>query len=249
MLSSIDARYFDISVQKKKDEIKYTIMSYSLISVTLLVFSSVLYFPSSIVLAMPSSCNSGQQANSKTTNAELASIGDRNYSSPQRHGVEVPSLTNTFATYENPAYGIAIQYPYNWEKIEYPRIGLATVGSDLIVNFEAPVVNASDHWREHLLIQVLKQTQAKKLIPQSETTLGGMHGYKRVDNSTMEISNLDTNTQTKLDLKTMDVWTTNSNGNTYLLTYKAVNSRYSYYLPTIQKMLDSFKIIDNCVNQ
>jgi len=93
-------------VQKKKFERKYTIMSYSLISVTLLVFSSVPYFPSSIVLAMPSSCNSGQQANAKTTNAELASIGDRNYSSPQRHVIEVPSLTNTFATYENPAYGI-----------------------------------------------------------------------------------------------------------------------------------------------
>lgn len=224
-------------------------MSYSLISVILLVFSSGLYFPSSIVLAMSSSCNSGQQANAKTTNAELASIGDWNYSSPQRHVIEASSLTNTFATYEYPAYGITIQYPYNWEKIEYPRIGLATVGSDLIVNFEAPVVNASDHWREHLMIQVLKQTQAKKLIPQSETTLGGMHGYKRVDNSTMEISNLDRNTQTKLDLRTMDVWTTNGNGNTYLLTYKAVNSRYAYYLPTIQKMLDSFKILDDCVNQ
>jgi hypothetical protein len=152
-------------------------------------------------------------------------------------------------TYENPAYGITIKYPYNWEKIEYPRIGLPAAISDLIVNFEAPVVNASDHWREHLMIQVLNQAQAKKLVPQSETTVGGMHAYKRVDNGIMEISNLDMNSQTKLDLKTMNVWTTGSNGNTYLLTYKAVNSRYAYYLPTIQKMLDSLKIADDCVNQ
>ena len=62
-------------------------------------------------------------------------------------------MTNTFATYENTEYRITTQYPYNWEKIDYPRIGLSTVGSDLIVNFEAPVVNASDHWREHLMIQ------------------------------------------------------------------------------------------------
>jgi hypothetical protein len=33
-------------------------------------------------------------------------------------------------------------------------------------------VNASDHWREHLMIQVLKQAQAKKLIPQSQITIG-----------------------------------------------------------------------------
>jgi hypothetical protein len=224
-------------------------MSFSLISVTLVALVSSGLFLSSTSLAMPSSCNSGKQANVKITNAELASIGDLNYSSPQRHLIKGPSLTSTFVTYENPAYGITIKYPYNWEKIEYPRIGLPAAVSDLIVNFEAPVVNASDHWREHLMIQVLNQAQAKKLIPQSETTLGGMHAYKRVDNSTMEISNLDMNTQTKLDLKTMDVWTTNGNGNTYLLTYKAVNSRYAYYLPTIQEMLDSLKIADDCVNQ
>gem|GEM_PF-1674484 len=250
MISSyIDARYYYTGVQKKKFKRKYTIMSCSLISITLLVFSSGFYFLSSIALATPSSYNFGQQANTKTTNAELASIGNRNYSSPQKHLIKGPSLTNAFATYENPTYGITIKYPYNWEKIEYPSIGLSAAVSDLIVNFEAPVVNASDHWREHLMIQVLNQAQAKKLIPQNETTLGGMHAYKRVENSTMEISNLDTNTQTKLDLKTMDVWTTNCNGNTYLLTYKAVNSRYAYYLPTIQKMLDSLKIADDCVNQ
>ena len=72
-------------------------------------------------------------------NAELASTGDRPYSSPQRHATDGASLTNTFTMYENPTYGITIQYPSNWEKIEYPRIGLAAVGSDLVVNFAAPV--------------------------------------------------------------------------------------------------------------
>jgi len=224
-------------VQKKKVERKYTF----LISVTLLVFSSGPY-SSSIIFAIPSYYNSAQQANTKTMNAELASTGDRPYSSPQRHAIDGASLTNTFTMYENPTYGITIQYPSNWEKIEYPRIGLAAVGSDLVVNFAAPLVNASDHWREHLMIQVLKQTQAKKLIPESIITLGGRHGYTRVYNSTMEISNLDSNTEVRLHLKTLEVWVTISNGDSYLLTYKAVAARYSHYLPTIQKMLDSFRI-------
>jgi hypothetical protein len=145
--------------------------------------------------------------------------------------------------YKNPRYGITILYPSSWGKIEYPRIGLEVVGSDLVVNFLAPLVNASDHWREHLMIQVLKQTQAKKLIPESIISLGGRHGYTRVYNSTMEISNLDSNIEVRLHLKTLEVWVTIGNGDTYLLTYKAVAARYSHYLPTIQKMLASFRIV------
>ena len=47
------------------------------------------------------------------------------------------------------------------------------------------------------MIQVLKQTQAKKLIPESIISFGGRHGYTRVYNSTMEISNLDSNTEVR----------------------------------------------------
>jgi hypothetical protein len=119
---------------------------------------------------------------------------------------------------------------------------LGAVGNDLVANFLAPVVNASDHWREHVMIQVLNQTQAKKLIPQSDTTLAGRHAYKRVDNNTMVIFNLDTNTAQRLHLKTMEVWVTTSNGETFLLNYKAVAARYLDYLPTIQKIFDSFMI-------
>ena len=72
------------------------------------------------------------------------------------------------------------------------------------------------------MIQVLKQTPAKKLIPESIITLGGRHGYTRVYDSTMEISNLDSNTEVRLHLKTLEVWVTIDNGDTYLLTYKAV---------------------------
>lgn len=163
-------------------------------------------------------------------------------SHPQNHPIQAAVLANNFIIYENPRYGITIRYPSNWEKIEYPRLALEVVGSDLVVNFLAPLVNASDHWREHLTIQVLKPTQAKKLIPEGRITLNGRQGYIRVDNSTMKISNLDSNTEIRLHLKTLEAWVPIANGDTYLLTYKAVVARYSNYLPTIQQMLSSFKI-------
>jgi hypothetical protein len=92
------------------------------------------------------------------------------------------------------------------------------------------------------MIQVLKQPQAKKLIPQSKITSGDRQGFKSLHNSTMQIFNLDKNTESTLFIKTMDVWVTISNGDTYLLTYKALATRYQDYMPTIQKMIDSFKI-------
>jgi len=239
-------------VQKNKIESDRKFLFYSLISVTLLVFS----FPSncfSSIATEPLSYNSLLDANTqKMMTVELTSLSNPASSSssspspssphPQHLPANAATLTNSFIMYENPRYGITIRYPSSWEKIEYPRIGLAAVGSDLVVNFLAPLVNASDHWREHLMIQVLKQTQAKKLIPESIITLGGRHGYTRLYNSTMEISNLDSNTKVRLHLKTLEVWVPIGNGDTYLLTYKAVAARYSHYLPTIQKMLASFRI-------
>jgi len=221
----------------------WTFLVYSLLSITLLVYSFALYSLSSTI-SMSLFYNSAQQAKAEAINPQLTSSGDPSYSvaSQQYRTSTVATLPNNFLTYENPEYGITIQYPSSWEKIEYPRIGLGAVGNDLVANFLAPLVNASDHWREHVMIQVLNQTQAKKLIPQSDTTLAGRHAFKRVDNNTLVVFNLDTNTVKRIHLKTMEVWVTIANGDTFLLNYKAVAVRYSDYLPTIQKIFESFKI-------
>lgn len=239
-----------VNVQKKKTGRNWKFLVYSLLLITLLAFSFASYSLSSTI-KMPFFQYSVKQANAETATPEGVSFGG--LSSPvayqQYRTNTTATLTNNLLTYQNPTYGITLQYPSSWEKIEYPRIGLAAVGNDLVANILAPLANASDHWREHFMIQVLNQTQAKKLIPQSDTILGGRHGYKRVYDSTMEIFNIDTNTEQRLHLKTMEVWVTIGNGNTCLLIYKAVAARYSDYLPTIQKMLSSFKIGSSSVSR
>ncbi|PWU79393.1 MAG: hypothetical protein DLM72_17600 [Candidatus Nitrosopolaris wilkensis] len=236
-------------MQKKITGGNWIFLVYSLMSITVLVFS----FPSyslSLTISVPSGHNSVQQANAETNTPEVTSSGAlSSHASSQQYSITTASTsTNNYLIYENPTYEISIEYPSSWEKIEYPRMGLAPVGNDLVANFLVPLVNASDHWREHFMIQILNQTQAKKLIPQSEITLAGKHGYKRVVNNTMEIFNLDSNTEHMLSIKTMEVWVASGNGDTCLLIYKAVAARYSDYLPTIQKMLDSFKIGSSTVS-
>jgi hypothetical protein len=92
------------------------------------------------------------------------------------------------------------------------------------------------------MVQVLKQDQAKKLVPQSQITIGDRQGFKSLHNSSMQIFNLDRNTDSTVHIKAMDVWLTSNNGDTYLLTYKATTAEYQDYIPTIQKIIDSFRI-------
>lgn len=227
----------------------WTHLVYSLMSITVLSFSFSSY-SLSLTISAPSSNISAKHASAETSTSEVTSSGaTTSLVSSQKNSITTAStLPNNYEIYENPTYGISIQYPSSWEKIEYPRMGLAPVGIDLVANFLVPLVNASAHWREHLIIQILNQTQAKKLIPQSDIILAGKHGYKRVVNNTMEIFNLDSNTEHWLNIKTMEVWVAIGNGDTCLLIYKAVAARYSDYLPTIQKMLDSFKVGSSTVS-
>ena len=143
------------------------------------------------------------------------------------------STTQNSTTYTDLSDGISIQYQYppGWEKIEYPAVPPSSTGYKVVVNFLAPIVNASDQWREYLMIQVLNQSTVKGLIPQVKTTLAGNPGYKLVY----------TNNEESFHLKTLEVWTTIGD-HTYLLIYKAEATKYSGYLPIIQKMLDSFRV-------
>jgi hypothetical protein len=160
----------------------------------------------------------------------FASAGiERTRSAPA--SVTASSTTQSFTTYVDLPDGIAIQYPTAWQKIEYPAAPMSTAGYKVVVNFIAPMVNASDQWREYLMIQVLNQSSVKDLVPKAKTSLAGNPGYKLVYTNNEELSHL----------KTLEVWTTIGD-HTYLLIYKAEATKYFGYLPIIQRMLDSFRV-------
>jgi hypothetical protein len=200
------------------------------------------YLITIILLISPTASYYEQEARAEKITATTKSTASFSHSTILRYHVQVPILGNNFIIYKNPIYGVTIHYPSNWKKIEYYNTPLTVDGSNLIVNFLAPLENASEHWRAHLMIQVLKQDQAKKLIPQSQITIGDRQGFKSLHNTSMQIFNIDKYTESTLQIKTMDVWITSNNGDTYLLTYKAVMAQYDDYIPTVQKMIDSFRI-------
>jgi hypothetical protein len=88
-------------------------------------------------LSSSSSYSSLQQTKAqKITTTELTSLSSR--APIQQYDMQIPALRNSFMIYKNPIYGITIQYPSNWEKIEYSKTALTVGGSNLIVNFLAP---------------------------------------------------------------------------------------------------------------
>jgi hypothetical protein len=135
-----------------------------------------------------------------------------------------------FTDYVNSADGISIQYPSNWEKIEYPSLPMSPAPYKVVVNFLAPL-SGSDKWRDYFMIQMGNQSIVNNLVPQMKMTLGANPGFKLVYANNEEI----------FHLKTLEAWTT-VGSNTYLLIFKAEASRFPAYLPVVQRMIDSFKI-------
>jgi hypothetical protein len=157
-----------------------------------------------------------------------------------------------FLTYENYTYAIRIQYPFDWEILEPSQRGNSSL--NIIVVFRSPPENSSDTKVETLLIQVgnlpfenipldevvsasinnLKQSLIDfELVELNATTLSGNNPAHKV---------VYTNREGEDKHKTMQILSIKED-KAYLLTYSAEERKYSDYLPTIEKMIDSFEIV------
>ena len=118
-----------------------------------------------------------------------------------------------------------------WQKIEYPAAPMSTACYIVVVNFLASIVNASDQWREYLMIELLNRSAVKNLVSQVKISLARNPGY----------ISIYINNEESFNLKILEVWTTIGD-HTYLIIYKAEATKYFAYLPIIQRMLDSFRV-------
>jgi hypothetical protein len=149
-----------------------------------------------------------------------------------------------FLTYEDIATGISIQFPSNWEK---------SVNLDNFVTFRAPPetdtrvypaalgLKIQDLPSQNVSLQEVTKVQMSdlkagsqnlKVSESTSTTLAGKPAHKVVFSAT------DNN---QVERKAMQLWTVIDN-KAILITYKAQPDKYSNYLPTIEKMIDSLRV-------
>jgi eukaryotic-like serine/threonine-protein kinase len=174
------------------------------------------------------------------------------YVQPKEAMAQTPEQSknsSNFLTYENHSFGIKILYPANWNKQENtssssnnstlydivafsPRlknsssiIGKLTVKVDNISNIKpTTLANYTD-----AIISDLKQDFR---VTESNATLAGNPAYKVVY----------TGLEESVDLQAMLVMAIKGD-RVYMISYTAEPENYSYYLPTVQKMIDSFEIL------
>ena len=161
-------------------------------------------------------------------------------------GLPSPSANNNnFITYQDSALGIKIDYPVGWTH---------ELHAGSLVTFLASLESDSNTYpaglgvtvkhlgsrntslNEVTKVQIKNLTQSHpdfKLVESTNSILAGNIAHKIVFSATDNMIH---------ERKAMQIWTFKGD-NAYLITYKAEPGKYSKYLPTVQKMIDSFQII------
>jgi hypothetical protein len=143
---------------------------------------------------------------------------------------------NTFNLYKNPTYGIKIQYPSNWGRLDLSFLQDSAdidfyplSDTSLAKNLKILVKNLPFH---NMTLEEYTNSQINPteeiLLESNTTTLANIPGYKIVFTNVV-------------GLKTMQVWAIKDD-KAYIITYVAKEEDYEKDLQIAQKMIDSFEI-------
>ena len=187
---------------------------------------------------------------------EIASVSSNNY--------------NTFSLYKNAQYNFDMQYPSNWQKIEFTQ-GIERGGRNTVVNFLSPSEGNADKFREYFIVEVgdLRPEQGFAISSPSSSSLlteyvnHQFSNYKKLYQGFQLTESLlnktDNNSSSPNDasasykivytyddttagkIKIMELYLLKNN-KIYSLSFHSEASNYSKYLPTIQKIVDSVHI-------
>jgi hypothetical protein len=191
-------------------------------------------------------------------------------------------------SYQNRAFGIVIQYPSSWEKVEEEgakeaghhdsNIPSQVTSDRQIVEFKSPLEGSSDKYQEALTISVhnLHPKNIGKffeLFDKPTSQKISLHGFV-LSHMTSLITNLPSfdllesesghdevtladgslghkivytytgqgDNGTKIHFKVMEVLTA-VHDRGYILSYSSMPDKYNIYLPMVQKMVNSFRIV------
>ena len=180
----------------------------------------------------------------------LASVATSNmlhYILPQ----EAMAQANKMLTYENSTYGIRMQYPSSWHK---ENVSSGNDNSSMLVDvvrFISPTKNASDTFSESFDLNIdnisdMKPITLAKYANKSIEDLRKDFKIIELDRNARLSGNpaykiVYTGLEEGVDLQAMLIFTIKGD-KAYVISYNAEPTKFAYYLPTLQKMIDSVQI-------
>jgi eukaryotic-like serine/threonine-protein kinase len=155
--------------------------------------------------------------------------------------------SNNFLTYQNPTYGVKIQYPSDWT---VSQTGLRDYTN--IVAFYSPLGNLSDTIPQQLLLSKTHYSQNIALNDYSKLVNDTLKqpGIQIVESKSIMLTGgasahrvvfIPPAGNAPFKPEIMLVWTAKGD-NIYTLSYNGDAAKYHIFLPTIEKMIDSFEI-------
>jgi hypothetical protein len=174
------------------------------------------------------------------------------YVQPKEAMAQTPEQSknsSNFLTYENHSFGIKILYPANWNKQE--NTSSSSNNSTLydIVTFSPPLKNSSSIIGK-LAVKVddISDIKPTTLANYTDAIISDLKQDFRVTESNATLAGnpaskvVYTGLEESVDLQAMLVMAIKGD-RVYMISYTAEPENYSYYLPTVQKMIDSFEIL------
>jgi hypothetical protein len=143
-----------------------------------------------------------------------------------------------FSKYENSSFGILVKYPSDWKKIEdFRGSWFRNMNESANVRVESTPFQKGN-LEEFTMRQINstgQQFPGREIVESNETKIGDNYTAHRIV-FTFPVIPADLE-----KTKEMQVWTVNG-GRAYIISYFTKIDDYDKYLPTAQKIIDSFRI-------
>jgi hypothetical protein len=159
--------------------------------------------------------------------------------------------TAGYLTYKSSKYGFEIQYPSNWEKIDF---GQAIEEDDrhIVVTFLSPPEDALDIFREYLVIQVgipmFDRSLEQNVNAQINSLRDSLPDFRIVESNATTVAGgnrahtlVYTFNVGEDEYKVTEFWIIKAD-KLYYLKYSTESEKSDNYGSTIRKMIDSFRI-------
>ena len=158
--------------------------------------------------------------------------------------------TAGYLTYKNSMYGFEIQYPSNWEKIDFGQ-AIEEDGRHVVVTFLSPPEGALDIFREYLVIQVGNPMFNRSLEQYVDTQINSLRDslpdFRIVESNATTVAGNRAHTIVYTfkvgedEYKVTEFWIIKDD-KLYYLKYSTESEKSDNHGSTIRKMIDSFMI-------
>jgi PsbP-like protein len=217
-------------------------------SLLLLLVAEVLF--AGILIVTPFSALAQQQLSPEEIQNEILRGGiqiERNDNDATTTGSSVQSVSNgSILVYKNPVYEIRTQYPDGWEILIE-----STSNSSLSLRFNSPLENDTDIFRENVVFVVDTISNNTDLGNYTSAALTSyLKRYPDIKFDELSSTNLTNNTipayrfvasRAQDDLELMQIFAVEED-KLFSILYSAEKTRYSTYLPIVEKMINSFEV-------